>query len=149
MGALRVVSFAGILINVCYLGLTTDFFNQVGHYARLPPDVAAHRRVVAAEHLLLLLKVLVDKAFPDVPDHIHIDRTRDEFLVDHFHKKKASARKEQEQELEEEEPVLLLLLLEPPNPSLEPSSWRPCLPPSPPLQQLYRRWCVRRRRRSD
>ena len=51
------------------LGITTDFFEQLSHHfpsMRLSgPRVAA---IIAAEHLLLMLRVIVDWMVPDVSD---------------------------------------------------------------------------------
>jgi hypothetical protein len=74
------------VVNIAYLGLTTDFFDQVAHYQpafrQTWPRVVA---VVAAEHVLLILKVVVDWVVPDIPDRIRVEQTREEFLIERQH----------------------------------------------------------------
>jgi anoctamin-8 len=79
--ALKLLSFAGIVVNLLYLGITTDFFEQLSHHVpsmrQSGPRVGA---LIAAEHILLLLRVVVDWLVPDVPDSVRIEMEREEFI---------------------------------------------------------------------
>lgn len=80
-GAIKALSVCALGVNLGYLGLTSGFFDQLGHY--LPPYRLTHVRVISilvAEHILVALRVLVDWLVPDVPDAVRVEAEREEYI---------------------------------------------------------------------
>ena len=95
--ALKLLSYVGIVVNLLYLGITTDFFDQLAHH--LPPLRLSGARVAAlvvAEHFLLLLKVVVDWLIPDVSDTARVRMEREEYLDEQREKLEAQKQAEAE-----------------------------------------------------
>ena len=77
----KLLSFAGVIVNLAYIGITSDFFEQLSHH--IPELRQTGNRVivlVAAEHVLLLLKMLVDWVVPDVPDSVKVKMEREDYI---------------------------------------------------------------------
>ena len=82
--ALRAISLTAVVCNVLYVGLTSDFFQRLSErdaaWERIWPRVVA---LLIFEHVLILLKLLIDFVVPDVSVALRTRITRDEYLADH------------------------------------------------------------------
>ena len=81
--ALKALAFAGLFCNLTLLLVTTDFFDEMA--AVMPTFVHLGPRllvVLAAEHALLLIKILIDFLVPDVPAKIRVRLAKEEHLAE-------------------------------------------------------------------
>jgi len=80
--AIKALSYAAILVNLLYLMVTTDFFEQLAvHLPRLRPELAQWVCVLVAVKVLILARVLIDICVPDVPDQVKVSVAREKYLA--------------------------------------------------------------------
>jgi len=81
IGAWKVVlsslSYAGLATNLLILGYTADFFSAFG----IESDFQRFAIIIAAEHLLLAIKLLVDWSMNDVPTKVKRKLAREAWLA--------------------------------------------------------------------
>ena len=93
-GALRALSLAGIFCNLAYLGLTTNFFEQLsGRVPEFRQTWVQVLAVFALEHLLIVLKLLIDFLVPDIPDNVKVKQAREAYVAKHTVARLAGAAK--------------------------------------------------------
>lgn len=80
---LRVLAVLGIFCNLAFIAFTSDFFDQLATtYPAFAHSWAQIVFVVAVEHVLLLLKFLVDYLIADVPPRVRVRLARQEYIAD-------------------------------------------------------------------
>ncbi len=80
---LRCLSVVGIWVNLFYLGITSQFFDELeGSWPIFKPTWVKVVFVVVLEHLLLALKYFVDWLVPDVPSKLKANVARQEYIAD-------------------------------------------------------------------
>ena len=80
--AIKALSYAAILVNLLYLMVTTDFFEQLAvHLPMLRAELAQWVCVLVAVKVLIFARALIDICVPDVPDRVKVSVAREKYLA--------------------------------------------------------------------